>query len=297
MVEIDESYQILPDKLRGRKPKFKLQKDNKQYIYKYGSVNDEIWAELIAEQLGLQAGITMAHYRLAKWKDTIGVITDYFVGKEELIISSDNLKKAVQAILNENNILAMLKNNSLENIMTAAYTYDNTIDTAKLTRELMKRWIFYGLIMESDKNSTNISFIKNPKTGLRLSPDYDNSSMALLNKNIRGFIDALRNGYSVYYFTDNVKIHLARSEKDTGNFLEDFAFYVQKYPLECREILNCLSLIEPSKAIEKVEEINDVTVPWPVNFWVCKTINSRKEDLLRIFNKNNKDKKVKKYEL
>lgn len=29
MVEIDESYQILPDKLRGRKPKFKLQKDNK----------------------------------------------------------------------------------------------------------------------------------------------------------------------------------------------------------------------------------------------------------------------------
>ena len=85
MVEIDESYQILPDKLRGRKPKFKLQKDNKQYIYKYGSVNDEIWAELIAEQLGLQAGITMAHYRLAKWKDTIGVITDYFVGKEDLL--------------------------------------------------------------------------------------------------------------------------------------------------------------------------------------------------------------------
>lgn len=27
----------------------------------------------------------MAHYRLAKWKDTIGVITDYFVGKEDLL--------------------------------------------------------------------------------------------------------------------------------------------------------------------------------------------------------------------
>ena len=57
MINIDNSYSILNDNLRGRKPKFKVEKNGKIYIYKYGSVNSEIWAELIAEQLGLQAGI------------------------------------------------------------------------------------------------------------------------------------------------------------------------------------------------------------------------------------------------
>ena len=53
--------------------KFKDIKDGKIYIYKYGAINNEIYAELIAEQLGLQIGINMAHYELASYKDTIGV--------------------------------------------------------------------------------------------------------------------------------------------------------------------------------------------------------------------------------
>ena len=53
MIKIDESFTLLNDVLRGRKPKFKLIKDGATYIYKYGAINNEIWAELISEQLGL----------------------------------------------------------------------------------------------------------------------------------------------------------------------------------------------------------------------------------------------------
>ena len=94
MITLNKEYKILSDRLRGKKPKFKVKKDGKTYIYKYGAINYEIWAELIAEQLGIQAGINMAHYRLASYNNTFGVLTDYFLEPGELIISCDNLKKA-----------------------------------------------------------------------------------------------------------------------------------------------------------------------------------------------------------
>lgn len=285
MIILDEKYTILNDKLRGRKPKFKVKKDNKIYIYKFGAINYEIWAELIAEQLGIQAGIKMAHYRIASYKNTIGVLTDYFLEPGELIISCDNLKKSAQEILNENNISINLKGNSLENIMQAAYTYDNTINSQEITFELTKRWAFYGLIMESDKNETNIGFIKNSKTGLRLTPDYDNSSMASLNNNINQNIDALRAGYSIYQFTDNIKSNLNRAETDTGNFLKDFKSYAEKHPEQCQKIMEDFELINPEEAMDKVEQRNEVTIPWEVRFWVNETIENRRKDMKAILSK------------
>lgn len=206
MIIIDESYTILNDTLRGRKPKFKLDKDGKKYIYKYGSVNNEIWAELIAEQLGKQAGIKMAHYEIARYKNTTGVITDYFLKPLELIISSDKLKEATQAIFDENSIDIDLKDNTITNIVQAATIYDHTVNAEELALELMKRWVFYGLIMETDKNETNIAFIKG-EGGISLSPDFDNSSMAGLNDNIQSSIDSIRRGCSIYNYTDNFRIN------------------------------------------------------------------------------------------
>lgn len=269
--------------MRGRKPKIKLRKDNKEYIFKYGSINSEIWAELIAEQLGLQVGIDMAHYEIATYKNKIGLLTNSFIKPGELIISSDNLKKGMQEILNENNITANLKNNSLENIIQAVFTYDNNIDSPKLYFELTKRWAFYGLIMESDKNETNISFINSLSSGLRLSPDYDNSSMAGLNNNISQNIQALSAGYSIYHFTDDIKSNLHRTENDTGNFLIDFKAFAEKHPEDCGKILEEFELIDPDQAMNKVEEINDVTIPWEVRFWVNNTISQRQKDMKSIF--------------
>lgn len=285
MIKIDESYTILNDTLRGRKPKFKLEKNGKKYIYKYGSVNNEIWAELIAEQLGKQAGINMAHYEIAKYEDTIGVITDYFLKPLELIISSDKLKEATQAIFDENNVDMDLKENTITNIVQAATIYDHTVNSEELTLELMKRWVFYGLIMETDKNDTNIAFIKG-ENGLTLTPDFDNSSMAGLNDNIQSSIDSIRRGCSIYNYTDNFRTNLKLTRKDTGHFLTDFDNFAKKYPQQCQICMEYMSNIDVEDACDTVETINNVEIPWDIKFWLNKAITARFADMQAIHNKN-----------
>ena len=85
MIIIDNSYKKLDDKLRGRKPKVKLEKDGIKYIFKWGAINYEIWSELISEQIGKQLGIDMAHYELAFCCGTYGVLTPSFLKEDEII--------------------------------------------------------------------------------------------------------------------------------------------------------------------------------------------------------------------
>lgn len=285
MINIDNSYTILNDVLRGRKPKFKVIRDGKVYIYKYGAINNEILAELIAEQLGIQAGIDMAHYELASYQDTIGVLTPSFLKTGELIISSDNLKSNIQNIYNENNIFASLSDNTITNIVKAACLHDPRVKVKSLTLSLMLRWAFYGLIMESDKNDTNIAFIRGKNT-LHLTPDYDNSSMGCLNKNISNIIDSLKNGYNIYTLTDSIKSNLRISENDTGFFLQDFDSFSKKYPIQCDYCMERLSQIDVNLAFEKVESINDIEIPWEIKYWISKLIETRLQDMKNIHNRN-----------
>ena len=283
MINIDDSYEILDEKYRGRKPKIGLKKDGKKYIFKYGVVNYESYAELIAEQLGIQAGIEMAHYEAAVMPGKLGVITTNFLKSEDLIMTSDKLREYIQILFNENNINYDVKDSSILNIIEAAWTYDGNINVEILSNELMKRWVFYGLILESDKNSTNISFIKTPE-GLKLSPDYDNSSMCQLNKNINNMIPMLYRGYDIYSFTDGVNNQLHLSKKTENlSFLEEFKVFAEKYSDVCMQILESFDAIDVDKAIETVEMINKIDVPYEVKFWVNKVINTRLADLKAIY--------------
>ena len=283
MINIDDSYEILDEKYRGRKPKIGLKKDGKKYIFKYGVVNYESYAELIAEQLGIQAGIEMAHYEAAVMLGKLVVITTNFLKSEDLIMTSDKLREYIQILFNENNINYDVKDSSILNIIEAAWTYDGNINVEILSNELMKRWVFYGLILESDKNSTNISFIKTPE-GLKLSPDYDNSSMCQLNKNINNMIPMLYRGYDIYSFTDGVNNQLHLSKKTENlSFLEEFKVFAEKYSDVCMQILESFDAIDVDKAIETVEMINKIDVPYEVKFWVNKVINTRLADLKAIY--------------
>lgn len=282
MIQIDDSYTILNGTLRGRKPKFKVMKDGQVYIFKYGAVNNEMWAELIAEQLGLQAGINMAHYEFASYGNTIGLLTTSFLKPGQLIISSDYLKENMQRIYGENNIEVNISEHTIENLVQAACTFDTRIKENVLTFDLFLRWAFYGLIMESDKNETNIGFIKGVD-GFTLTPDYDNSSMAALNKNISNILESLRHGYSIYSLTDSIKSSFKISNEDTGYFLQDFENFARKYPAECAYCIACLSRIDVDAAFERVEVINNVEIPWEIKYWVSKLINSRLQDMQSIY--------------
>lgn len=292
MIIIDDTYSISRDSLRGRKPKFKLKKEKAEYIFKYGAINYEIWSELIAEQLGLQIGIDMAHYQLACYNGTYGVLTPSFVKSGELIISSDNLKKAIQFIFDENHLLSDLRDNSVVNLVQAAYAYDNRINSQELSFELMKRWCFYGLILESDKNATNIAFIKSVDCPLHLTPDYDNSSIASLNNDISHYMEAMHYGADIHCYTDLIQNDLKLTMNDTGKFLYDFRLFALKYPYQCEKIMTSFARINIDKAIGIVEEINQVSVPWNVSYWVNKVIIDRLQEMQLIWNKVRKEHKT-----
>lgn len=44
-------------------------------------------------------------------------------------------------------------------------------------------------------------------------------------------------------------------------------------------------LINPEEAMDKVEQSNEVTIPWEVRFWVNETIENRRKDMKSIFSK------------
>ena len=258
-------------------------------------MNNEILAELIAEQLGIQIGIKMAHYEYATCQDTKGVITDYFLEPQELIISSDNLRENAQKIIDENNLNQDLSENTIENIVTAAIIYDDRVNSEELTKELILRWCFYGLIMESDKNATNIAFIKGAKP-LSLTPDYDNSSMAGLNRNISNFIDALRYGQSIYRYIDAFKTGLKITTADTGIFPYDFTEFVRNQPETSEYCMRKLNQINIEEAFETVENINGIEIPWDIKFWITKAVTARLQDMNHIYNSNNKENTSKVFE-
>ena len=287
MIILDETYVKIQDpNIRGRKPKYRVEKDQdgirRRYIYKYGAINYEIYAELIAEQLGNQMGIEMAHYALATDGKTIGLLTDNFLVPGEFLCSSDYIKENIEKISGDSGLNINLKENTIENVAHSACTYDSDLDYDSLLKELIKRWLFYSMIIESDKNSTNIAFIKSLK-GLRISPDYDNSSMALLNNNIDSYISSIQYGTSVYDIIDQVKNNFCLRNDSNSNYYDDLRYLITRYPVIVSEIVPLIKQVDVRAAIETVERDNEIEIPWNVQYWTEKVIKTRITDMLSIY--------------
>lgn len=289
MIDLNNKYIQVDAYTRGRKEKVWFIKDGIKYLYKFGASYYEIYAELIAEKLGKQCGIQMASYRVATYKNSVGVLTKNFLKPGELIISSDKLKKAVSFIYEENNINGSLKDNTVSNLLEAAFTYDSTTNTEKLYKELIKRWMFYGVIMESDKNETNIAF-KKKRTKLSLTPDYDNSTMCRLNENINSLLTEISMTSDVHNVTVNIKQALKLTSDSSDDFLEDFEKLSEKKPELVSELFENIKKIDLDKAIKSVELENKISVPWEVKTYLNLTINSRIKDMEIILNIKNKQK-------
>ena len=285
MIIIDNSYKKLDDKLRGRKPKVKLEKDGIKYIFKWGAINYEIWSELISEQIGKQLGIDMAHYELATCCGTYGVLTPSFLKDDEIIISSDNLKASASLILGENGLVNnSLQENTFANLIKSIQLFKSqNKDFMDIDDKIINRCFFYMLIMESDKNATNISFIKG-KDGIRLAPDYDNASMVRLNENINDFIEDMKKcGRDVRDYTDNIKGSFYLADGCEGVFINDFTIFCNQFPKYTKRNLELFSELDLDKAFDEVERINEVEIPWEVKFWVRKVINTRIDDMNSIY--------------
>ena len=278
--------------VNGRKEKIWLKDESdNEYLFKYGASNYEIWAEMIAEDIGKQCGIEMAHYEPARYKHNIGVVTPNFVENNMLLISAERLRKNQIKIMTEGNKpIDLLKGINLDVIMfTLIFNSNLSADTYNdILYELQKRWCFWQLIMESDKNLTNISFISNG-CNYKLSPDYDNSTMARLNENITNFLNIIKSDMDIYKLIDDVEQSLALDIKNDNKFYSSFTKFCEMYPENAQTIMQQFKNIDLD-IVFKTREANlsnnttgtKVEIPWEVKYWLTKVINIRYHDMQAI---------------
>lgn len=283
--------------IKGRKQKFWLQKGDKKYLFKQGASNYEIWAELIAEEIGKQCGLNMAHYDLGIYHNQLGLISESFLKSNEKIYSGDVLIKASKEISKENNE-AYVYDDSVESMINILSNFYNFSLSNDIFLKLSKLWLFDGIIMESDRNSTNWGFISKGNE-LDLAPIYDCSTMARLNNNISDFISAMRKGISIESFTNDIQHSLKFFSQFEGNFLSEFSIWCNKYyriskkivePFFCIDVDKAISTLETRLNEGKKDTENLLQVPYECSFWLKKSIENRLDTIKFIYNdiRNNK---------
>lgn len=172
----------------GTKQKFWYYNGDDKLLYKIGyKYSGEHWAEKVASELCKLMGIPHAHYELAEYNNTIGVISETFVptgcrlvlGNELLSIFNqyDKLKRYKQKDYTMVSVLAVMKLNGLK--APLGFYKTNQINTP--LGVFIGYLLLDALIANQDRHHENWGLILNPKSGLFLAPSYDHASSMARN--------------------------------------------------------------------------------------------------------------------
>lgn len=158
--------------------------------------NYSVYAELIVEEIANQLGIETAHYDLVKIKDNTGknvyaTLSESIIDfdKEELITLHDLIgdepeyetEDIMEAIEYEETTRYTFTVDKLRERFTKAGYSKEAIEN--IITDYNKRLVFYLSILDTDKHSENIAFVKNKNTGkVQLSPNYDSEFSLLLER-------------------------------------------------------------------------------------------------------------------
>lgn len=269
----------------GRKKKVWLEKDNKEYLFKAGASNYEIFAEVISSELAKQCGIETAEYDIAIYNGIIGVVTPSFLKTGDNILSGEELYDLSKSI-NPN----LIPENSIENILKIlSFCTSRQEEIEKLKEKLTYIWLFDGLIYESDRNFSNWSIIINGRD-VKMAPLYDCSTMCRMNNNIHSLINSLSMGHDVNTLMSSMKFQLKRKSIDNeDNFIDSFHEFCIEEPEIAGDFIKSLDNINVEKACESIEQrMSDngektFEFPWECSFWINKIINQRIITLKNIY--------------
>lgn len=287
-----DNFLPLNNRIIGRKEKIWLQKDEKKYLFKCGTSNYEIYAELIAAELARQCGFETAEYELAIYNGKSGVVTPSFLKFGEIMISGDKYLSNAKEIAIENNINLNFNENNIENIMNAFAFQDPNSDISELMLALMKIFCFDLVIMESDRNKTNWSIIRSGNGKVRIAPIYDCSTMARMNTDIDSLIKNLSSQNQIFNITDSIKFDLKINRESSDNYFIEFEKLCEMFPREVSIIMEGINNIDTDLAIKTIEnrvnsDLSDkkFEIPYSVKFWLRKAIMMRKADMQNIYRK------------
>ena len=295
-----DEYQKLDDYIIGRKKKIWLLNDKKKYLFKTGGSNYEIYAELISCELARQCGFPSAFYDLAILDGDTGVLTPSFLKKGDIIISGDQYLNNARVISLQNNLNMSFRENSIENILNAVAIQEGHLDDVPevILFRLLELWCFDLAIMESDRNNTNWSLIRNINGNISLAPIYDCSTMCMMNNNIESILSGLSYfmcDNKLYNLIDSIKYSLKVSNNSSDNFYENFESICKSFPNEVEEIMYCLERIDVLSAIDNINSRinvnNSFEFPLSVGFWLNKAISARLKTMRAIL-ENTKSKRL-----
>ena len=294
-----DNLKLVDNYVEGRKPKVWLTDGVKLYLFKMHAINYENYAELIASELAKQCDLSTATYDLAIYKGQTGIVTTSFLKSNEIIISGEEILSDGIKLAKRNN-LGMTLDNSLDNIVTALNLRYSFTNINEIIYSLISMWCFDILISESDRNSRNWSIISN-KSGIKLAPIYDCSTMAFLNNDISSYIKGMHSYSTILNMLDSLKLsmHYRGELSDESIFVEFEALCKQNLEYVCPIIENLLKINvdEAIKAIEKRHNLNklgdkEFEIPPMINIWVSKIIELRKKYMINILKRTLRETKL-----
>ncbi len=291
-----DNFKKIDDYVEGRKRKQWListeEGNETKYLFKYDSINYELYSELIASELAKQIGLEAANYDLATLNGINGLLTQSFLRQGDILVSGREVLADGAKIAKVNNLGTTIGLNSLDSIVTSLSLRYNFTNINEIITDLLKMWCLDLLILESDRNETNWSIISNPH-GIRLAPIYDSSNMCFLNNDISSYINSFRSYDAISSLIDSTKFNMAyRSELANESSLVQFSMLCQENMPFVESVIPLFEQINVDKAIEAIEKRHNENkegdkpfeIPPIVSIWVSKIIEFRKKDLLGIYN-------------
>lgn len=189
--------------LNGKREKFWFKYKNNRYLFKKQEQgSDDVYAEVIAEEIAETLDINSAKYTLATLDGELGVISEEFIKKDErLILGLEIISTIMNRYGLENEKFRKLygvnnlevkdvhnKLNNLEDIWSILDLYfkdnpnkDRIIQ--ELMTDLVKIFIFDLITMQGDRHINNWGIIVNEKQNyFKISPLFDNANICGLNR-------------------------------------------------------------------------------------------------------------------
>jgi len=228
--------------------------------------NVRMFNELLCQKLCEQAGIECAKYEYASLNNRTGLISYNFCNEDEEVCSlnylHENIKDKEDDSFIVTNISDCLK--TLKIYESKGYSFDKQ----GVVKDLYKLIVFDTLTMQTDRNRTNINFIKNNQTKeLRVAPVFDNE-YAFCGEMIDRMLTSIENKNE--YFEDFTYSELpsmysiyARSfELDNKNYLKTNFFekinlitsYANKNEELSKELNNIMEKLDIDKAIKDLKK-------------------------------------------
>lgn len=284
IIILDEFKRLSKDEV-GRKQKFWLEYNNKEYLFKTGASNYEIFAEVISAELAHQCNLDTADYDIAIYNGYVGVVTPSFLREGDIILSGEDLFKYAKLFSPETKF-----DNSIDSIVQMLkLCTSRDYDIEKIRLQLTKTWLFDGLICESDRNFSNWSIIINGND-IRVAPIYDCSTMCRMNNDISSLVRTVRDEQDINSMINSIKFQLRRKVTDKDDdFITSFSNFCVEEPLLAEQFIELLNNIDCGKAINNIENRmnkdneSSFEIPWECNFWINKILKIRIEVLKSIY--------------